>query len=349
MSFVTMPPQLRTLQSALGGMVLPLGILMIVSMLVLPLPILLLDIFFTFNILISLLILMIALHTYRPLDFSSFPSLLLVATVLRLALNVASTRIVLSEGHNGTAAAGKVIEAFGAFVIGGNFVVGIFVFIILVIINLVVITKGAGRVSEVSARFTLDAMPGKQMAIDADLNAGILTPEEATVKRDDVGREADFHGAMDGASKFVKGDAIAGILILAINVIGGLAIGITQHDLPLSIAAENYVILSVGDGLVAQIPGLLLSIATAIIVTRVSSSQDMAQHIASEVSLSRAWFPVAGVLALIGMVPGMPNVLFLLVALIALGIGVACLFAEREELHMLLAAQVREATPHWAR
>ena len=332
MSFVTMPPQLRTLQSALGGMVLPLGILMLVAMMVLPLPIMLLDIFFTFNILISLLILMIALHTYRPLDFSSFPSLLLVATVLRLALNVASTRIVLSEGHNGTGAAGKVIEAFGAFVIGGNFVVGIFVFIILVIINLVVITKGAGRVSEVSARFTLDAMPGKQMAIDADLNAGILTPEEATAKRDDVGREADFHGAMDGASKFVKGDAIAGVLILAINVIGGLAIGLTQHDLPLDIAAENYVILSVGDGLVAQIPSLLLSIATAIIVTRVSSSQDMAQHIASEVSLSRAWFPVAGVLALIGMVPGMPNLLFLLVAFIALGVGVACLISEREEL-----------------
>ena len=332
MSFVTMPPQLRTLQSALGVMVLPLGILMLVAMMVLPLPIMLLDIFFTFNILISLLILMIALHTYRPLDFSSFPSLLLVATVLRLALNVASTRIVLSEGHNGTGAAGKVIEAFGAFVIGGNFVVGIFVFIILVIINLVVITKGAGRVSEVSARFTLDAMPGKQMAIDADLNAGILTPEEATAKRDDVGREADFHGAMDGASKFVKGDAIAGVLILAINVIGGLAIGLTQHDLPLDIAAENYVILSVGDGLVAQIPSLLLSIATAIIVTRVSSSQDMAQHIASEVSLSRAWFPVAGVLALIGMVPGMPNLLFLLVAFIALGIGVACLISEREEL-----------------
>ena len=332
MSFVTMPPQLRTLQSTLGGMVLPLGILMLVAMMVLPLPIMLLDIFFTFNILISLLILMIALHTYRPLDFSSFPSLLLVATVLRLALNVASTRIVLSEGHNGTGAAGKVIEAFGAFVIGGNFVVGIFVFIILVIINLVVITKGAGRVSEVSARFTLDAMPGKQMAIDADLNAGILTPEEATAKRDDVGREADFHGAMDGASKFVKGDAIAGVLILAINVIGGLAIGLTQHDLPLDIAAENYVILSVGDGLVAQIPSLLLSIATAIIVTRVSSSQDMAQHIASEVSLSRAWFPVAGVLALIGMVPGMPNLLFLLVAFIALGIGVACLISEREEL-----------------
>ena len=345
MSFVTMPPQLRTLQSALGGMVLPLGILMLVAMMVLPLPIMLLDIFFTFNILISLLILMIALHTYRPLDFSSFPSLLLVATVLRLALNVASTRIVLSEGHNGTGAAGKVIEAFGAFVIGGNFVVGIFVFIILVIINLVVITKGAGRVSEVSARFTLDAMPGKQMAIDADLNAGILTPEEATAKRDDVGREADFHGAMDGASKFVKGDAIAGVLILAINVIGGLAIGLTQHDLPLDIAAENYVILSVGDGLVAQIPSLLLSIATAIIVTRVSSSQDMAQHIASEVSLSRAWFPVAGVLALIGMVPGMPNLLFLLVAFIALGIGVACLISEREELTEAVGGAVAGGDP----
>ena len=345
MSFVTMPPQLRTLQSALGGMVLPLGILMLVAMMVLPLPIMLLDIFFTFNILISLLILMIALHTYRPLDFSSFPSLLLVATVLRLALNVASTRIVLSEGHNGTGAAGKVIEAFGSFVIGGNFVVGIFVFIILVIINLVVITKGAGRVSEVSARFTLDAMPGKQMAIDADLNAGILTPEEATAKRDDVGREADFHGAMDGASKFVKGDAIAGVLILAINVIGGLAIGLTQHDLPLDIAAENYIILSVGDGLVAQIPSLLLSIATAIIVTRVSSSQDMAQHIASEVSLSRAWFPVAGVLALIGMVPGMPNLLFLLVAFIALGIGVACLISEREELTEAATGAVAGADP----
>ena len=325
-----MPPQMRTLQSTLGGMVLPAGILVLVAMMVLPLPILLLDILFTFNILLSLLILMIALHTYRPLDFSSFPSMLLVATVLRLALNVASTRIVLSEGHNGTGAAGKVIEAFGAFVIGGNFAVGIFVFIILVIINLVVITKGAGRVSEVSARFTLDAMPGKQMAIDADLNAGILSPEEATAKREDVGREADFHGAMDGASKFVKGDAVAAILILAINVIGGLAIGITQHDLPLSVAAENYVILSVGDGLVAQIPSLLLSIATAIIVTRVSSSTDMAEHIASEVSLSRAWFPVAGVLALIGIVPGMPNMLFLIGALIALGIGVACLRAERE-------------------
>ena len=299
------------------GLALPFGILMLVAMMVLPLPAFLLDLFFTVNILISLLILMVALHTFRPLDFSSFPSLLLVATVLRLALNVASTRIVLSSGHTGTEAAGKVIEAFGAFVIAGNFVVGIFVFAIIVIINLVVITKGAGRVSEVSARFTLDAMPGKQMAIDSDLNAGVLTAEEATMRREDVGREADFHGAMDGASKFVKGDAVAGILILAINVIGGLAIGTLQHDLSVGQAAQLYVLLSIGDGLVAQIPSLLLSIATAIIVTRVSSSQDMAQHIKGEISMSRAWFPVAGVLGLIGLVPGMPTMLFTSMAVIS--------------------------------
>jgi flagellar biosynthesis protein FlhA len=299
------------------GLALPFGILMLVAMMVLPLPAFLLDLFFTVNILISLLILMVALHTFRPLDFSSFPSLLLVATVLRLALNVASTRIVLSSGHTGTEAAGKVIEAFGAFVIAGNFVVGIFVFAIIVIINLVVITKGAGRVSEVSARFTLDAMPGKQMAIDSDLNAGVLTAEEATMRREDVGREADFHGAMDGASKFVKGDAVAGILILAINVIGGLAIGTLQHDLSVGQAAQLYVLLSIGDGLVAQIPSLLLSIATAIIVTRVSSSQDMAQHIKGEISMSRAWFPVAGVLGLIGLVPGMPTMLFTGMAVIS--------------------------------
>ena len=298
------------IRRSLTGLVLPLGILMLVAMMVLPLPAFILDFLFTINILMSLLILMVALHTYRPLDFSSFPSLLLVATVLRLGLNVASTRIVLSEGHTGTEAAGKVIEAFGAFVIAGNYVVGIFVFAILVIINLVVITKGAGRVSEVSARFTLDAMPGKQMAIDADLNAGVLTAEEATLRREDVAREADFHGAMDGASKFVKGDAIAGILILAVNVIGGLAIGMLQHDLSVGEASELYILLSIGDGLVAQIPSLLLSIATAIIVTRVSSRQDMAQHIKGEISMSRAWFPVAGVLGLIGLVPGMPTVLF---------------------------------------
>ena len=322
MSFVTMPPQLRTLQSALGGMVLPLGILMIVSMLVLPLPILLLDIFFTFNILISLLILMIALHTYRPLDFSSFPSLLLVATVLRLALNVASTRIVLSEGHNGTAAAGKVIEAFGAFVIGGNFVVGIFVFIILVIINLVVITKGAGRVSEVSARFTLDAMPGKQMAIDADLNSGLIGQEDARERRADVAREASFYGAMDGASKFVRGDAIAGILILFINVIGGFSIGILQYNLSADEAATNYILLTIGDGLVAQIPSLLLSVAAALIVTRVGSAADIGGQISEQILQSpKVFYITAGIIGSLGMVPGMPNMIFLFISAVLLLAG----------------------------
>ena len=295
----------------MSGSLLPVGILALVGMLVLPLPVVLLDIFFVFNITISLLILMVALHTHRPLDFSSFPNLLLLATVLRLGLNVASTRIVLSEGHNGADAAGKVIQAFGEFIVAGNYAVGLFVFAILVIINLVVITKGAGRVSEVSARFTLDAMPGKQMAIDADLNAGVLTPEEATDRRADVSKEADFYGSMDGASKFVKGDAIAGILILAINVIGGLIIGIAQHDLNVTQAAEFYILLSIGDGLVAQIPSLLLSIATAIIVTRVSSSENMSDHITRQVNLSAAWLPTSLVMLALGLVPGMPNILFI--------------------------------------
>ena len=303
------------------GSLLPLGILALVGMLVLPLPVFLLDLFFVFNITISLLILMVALHTQRPLDFSSFPNLLLLATVLRLGLNVASTRIVLSEGHNGADAAGKVIQAFGEFIVAGNYAVGLFVFAILVIINLVVITKGAGRVSEVSARFTLDAMPGKQMAIDADLNAGVLTPEEATERRADVSKEADFYGSMDGASKFVKGDAIAGILILAINVLGGLIIGISQHGLGVSQAAENYILLSIGDGLVAQIPSLLLSIATAIIVTRVSSSENMSDHITKQVNLSAAWLPTSLVMLALGLVPGMPNFLFLGFAIIAAGLA----------------------------
>ena len=291
---------------------LPVAILMLMVMMVIPLPSFLLDIFFTTNILLSLLILMVSIHTFRPLDFSSFPTVLLFATILRLGLNVASTRIVLSAGHTGPDAAGKVIEAFGEFVIAGNYVVGIFVFAILIIINLVVITKGAGRVSEVSARFTLDAMPGKQMAIDADLNAGLLTSEEAKQRREDIAKEADFYGSMDGASKFVKGDAIAGILILLINIIGGLIIGIAQHNLPVSIAAENYIILSVGDGLVAQIPSLLLAIATAIIVTRVSTSQDLSKQIGSQIGVKQAWLPSACVLFLLGLIPGMPNTLFLL-------------------------------------
>ena len=313
-----------------SGAVLPIGILALVAMMVLPLPVFLLDTFFVSNILVSLLILMVAMHTQRPLDFSSFPSLLLIATVLRLGLNVASTRVVLSEGHTGPDAAGKVIEAFGEFVISGNYAVGIFVFVILIIINLVVVTRGAGRVSEVSARFTLDAMPGKQMAIDADLNAGILSNEEAKRRREEIAEEADFYGAMDGASKFVKGDAVASILILVINIVGGLIIGLSQHDLPVGVAAENYVLLSVGDGLVAQIPSLLLAISTAIIVTRVSATHDMAENIGKQVSLSRAWIPVAGVLMLIGFVPGMPNIMFLAAALIAAGAGYWSFTRERD-------------------
>ena len=300
---------------------LPVGILILMTMMVIPLPVFLLDVFFTSNILISLIVLMVALQTFKPLDFSSFPTVLLFATVLRLGLNVASTRIVLSQGHTGTDAAGNVIEAFGNFVIGSDYVVGIFVFAILIIINLVVITKGAGRVSEVSARFTLDAMPGKQMAIDADLGAGVLSSEEAKEKRQSIEKEADFYGAMDGASKFVKGDAIAAILILIINVVGGLIIGTTQHDLSFTNAAENYVILSVGDGLVAQIPSLLLAMATAVIVTRISSNFDLSDQISQEVGMTKAWFPAAGVLLLIGFIPGMPNLLFIISAFFAGGIG----------------------------
>jgi flagellar biosynthesis protein FlhA len=322
---------LDNLRQIASGAIMPLGILALVAMMVLPLPVFLLDTFFVSNILVSLLILMVAMHTQRPLDFSSFPSLLLIATILRLGLNVASTRIVLSEGHNGADAAGKVIEAFGEFVISGNYAVGIFVFIILIIINLVVVTKGAGRVSEVSARFTLDAMPGKQMAIDADLNAGILSNEEAKARREEIAEEADFYGAMDGASKFVKGDAIASILILVINIVGGLIIGLAQHDLAVEVAAQNYVLLSIGDGLVAQIPSLLLAISTAIIVTRVSATHDMAENIGKQVSLSRAWIPVAAVLLLIGFIPGMPNFMFLAAALVAGGAGYWSYTREQEE------------------
>jgi flagellar biosynthesis protein FlhA len=300
---------------------MPIGILALVAMMVLPLPVLLLDTFFITNILVSLLVLMVALHTYRPLEFSSFPSLLLIATVLRLGLNVASTRVILTGGHEGSSSAGQVIEAFGEFVIAGNYTVGIFVFVILVIINLVVITKGAGRVAEVSARFTLDAMPGKQMAIDADLNAGVLTNDQAKERREEIAQESEFYGAMDGASKFVKGDAIAGILILVINLLGGLIIGLLQYKLSFEQAAESYVLLSIGDGLVAQIPSLLLAIATAIIVTRVSTKHDMAENIGLQIGLSRAWLPVSAVLLLMGFIPGMPNGLFLTAALFAGAIG----------------------------
>ena len=295
---------------------IPIGIMILIAMMVIPLSPLLLDVLFTSNLLVSLLVLMVALQTFRPLDFSSFPTVLLFATVLRLGLNVASTRVILKNGHNGTDAAGSIIEAFGEFVMSGSYAVGLFVFAILVIINLIVITKGAGRVSEVAARFTLDAMPGKQMAIDADLNAGILSSEEAKDRRKEIAKEGEFYGAMDGAAKFVKGDAIAGILILIINIIGGLIIGTVNHDLSLSQSAESYILLTVGDGLVAQIPSLLLAMATATIVTRISSDEnDLAGQISNQMGLSRAWVPVSAVLLLFGLVPGMPNTLFLTGAL----------------------------------
>ncbi|MEL0246603.1 MAG: flagellar biosynthesis protein FlhA [Alphaproteobacteria bacterium] len=295
---------------------IPIGIMILIAMMVIPLSPLLLDVLFTSNLLVSLLVLMVALQTFRPLDFSSFPTVLLFATVLRLGLNVASTRVILKNGHNGTDAAGSIIEAFGEFVMSGSYAVGLFVFAILVIINLIVITKGAGRVSEVAARFTLDAMPGKQMAIDADLNAGILSSEEAKDRRKEIAKEGEFYGAMDGAAKFVKGDAIAGILILIINIIGGLIIGTVNHDLSLSQSAESYILLTVGDGLVAQIPSLLLAMATATIVTRISSDEnDLSGQISKQMGLSKAWVPVSAVLLLFGLVPGMPNTLFLTGAL----------------------------------
>jgi flagellar biosynthesis protein FlhA len=302
------------------GLGAPMVLLMLLAMLVIPLPPIALDMFFTFNITLSLVVMLVVVYTRRPLEFSVFPSMLLIATLLRLALNVASTRVVLLEGHTGGDAAGKVIEAFGAFVIGGNYAVGLVVFLILVIINFVVVTKGAGRVSEVSARFTLDAMPGKQMAIDADLNSGLIDQDEARSRREDVAREADFYGAMDGASKFVRGDAIAGILILFINIIGGLSIGMAQHDLDFSTALQNYVLLTIGDGLVAQIPSLLLSTSAAIIVTRVASTQDVGGQIVSQLFTSPKALAVAAVvLFMMGVIPGMPNFAFLTLAAAAAG------------------------------
>ncbi len=302
-------------QAGARGLGAPLVLVMLLAMVVIPLPPIALDMFFTFNITLSLVVMLVVVYTRRPLEFSVFPSLLLIATLLRLALNVASTRVVLLEGHTGGDAAGKVIEAFGAFVIGGNYAVGLVVFLILVIINFVVVTKGAGRVSEVSARFTLDAMPGKQMAIDADLNSGLIDQDTARERREDVAREADFYGAMDGASKFVRGDAVAGILILFINIIGGLSIGMAQHDLDFSTALQNYVLLTIGDGLVAQIPSLLLSTSAAIIVTRVASTQDVGGQIVSQLFTSPKALGVSGaVLFLMGIIPGMPNFAFLTLA-----------------------------------
>jgi flagellar biosynthesis protein FlhA len=300
---------------ARNGLGVPLLVMVVLAMMVLPLPAFLLDIFFTFNISLSLMILLAVIYVRRALEFATFPTVLLGATLLRLGLNVASTRIVLINGHTGAQAAGHVIAAFGHFVVGGNYAVGMVVFTVLVIINFVVITKGAGRISEVSARFTLDAMPGRQMAIDADLNAGIITQADAIVRRQEVREEGDFYGAMDGASKFVRGDAIAGILIVFINMFGGTIIGAAQHGMSLADAGRTYALLTIGDGLVAQIPALLLSVAVAILVTRVSRPHDMSQQIMSQVlGQPRALGVTSGILALLGVIPGMPNFVFLAMA-----------------------------------
>jgi flagellar biosynthesis protein FlhA len=299
----------------------PLVIVMVLAMLILPLPAFVLDLFFTFNIAFSLIILLVVVYTVKPLEFASFPTVILLATILRLALNVASTRIVLIEGHKGGDAAGKVIEAFGAFVIGGNFAVGLVVFAILIIINFMVVTKGAGRIAEVGARFTLDAMPGKQMAIDADLNAGLLTQDEARARRAEVATEADFYGSMDGASKFVRGDAVAGIIILFVNMIGGLAIGVLQHGLSFAEAGKIYVLLSIGDGLVAQIPSLLLSTASALVVTKVGSTgENIGQQVTAQLFANpKALTVTAAVVGALGVIPGMPNMVFILLAVVLAG------------------------------
>ena len=300
-----------------AAIVLPFGIFALFVLFVLPIPPLLLDIFFVLNIAIAVAVLMVALNARKPLDFSSFPSVLLFATLLRLALNVASTRIVLVKGHEGGNAAGDIIASFSQFLVGGNFAVGLFVFSILLIINMIVITKGAGRVSEVSARFVLDALPGKQMAIDADIAAGLITADEARERRREVTIEADFYGSMDGASKFVKGDAIAALLILGVNIIGGFALGMISHGLSAAEAGQLYVTLAVGDALVAQVPALLLSIAAAAIVTRVSDTRDLAGQIGGQFADPRGWLPVAAILAAIGSVPAMPQMIFLPAAGIA--------------------------------
>ncbi|SQH77530.1 component of the flagellar export machinery FlhA [Shewanella benthica] len=315
--------------SSFKGIGTPVFVLAALGMIILPMPSFLLDILFSFNIALALVVLLVAIYTDRPLDFAAFPSVLLIATLLRLALNVASTRIILLEGHNGGDAAGKVIESFGSVVIGGNYAVGLVVFLILIIINFAVVTKGAGRIAEVSARFTLDAMPGKQMAIDADLNAGVLNQDQARERRAEVTKEADFYGAMDGASKFVKGDAIAGIMIMVINILGGFVIGMVQHGMDFSSAVEIYTLLTIGDGLVAQIPGLLLSIAAALMVTRQNESGDMGQMMMSQMLDNPKSITIAaGILFIMGIVPGMPHFAFISLALI---IGAVAYFLHRKQ------------------
>ncbi|MCX7672836.1 MAG: flagellar biosynthesis protein FlhA [Thiobacillaceae bacterium] len=304
----------------------PALVIVVLAMMILPLPPFVLDILFTFNIALAMIVLLIGLYTLKPLDFSVFPTVLLVTTLLRLSLNVASTRVILMEGNTGPDAAGKVIEAFGHFLVGGNYAVGLIVFIILVVINFVVITKGAGRIAEVSARFTLDAMPGKQMAIDADLNAGLIGEEEARRRRAEIAREADFYGSMDGASKFVRGDAVAGLIIMVLNIVGGLIIGVAQHGMSFADAARTYTLLTIGDGLVAQIPALIISTAAGMVVSRVASEEDLNQQLMGQVfARPQAVFLTAGILALLGIIPGMPHLAFLLMAALLAGLGFALL------------------------
>ncbi|MCW5624639.1 MAG: flagellar biosynthesis protein FlhA [Burkholderiales bacterium] len=319
-----MAEAIRSGRITIGTLAGPILILLVLGMMTLPLPTLLLDLLFTFNIAMSMIVLLAALFALNPLDFSAFPSVLLVTTLLRLSLNVASTRVVLLEGHAGPGAAGHVIEAFGNFLVGGNYAVGIVVFVILVIINFVVITKGAGRIAEVSARFTLDAMPGKQMAIDADLNAGLIGEDEARKRRSAIAQEADFFGSMDGASKFVRGDAIAGIIITVLNVLGGLVIGMMQHDLDFATAAETYTLLTIGDGLVAQIPALIISTAAGVVVSRVTTDEDLSQQLMRQLfSRSQVLYITGSILALLGVIPGMPHVAFLFMAAVLVGAGYA--------------------------
>ncbi len=340
----TAMPTLRDLLRTGAGV--PLGVLGVLAMIVLPLPPMALDILFTFNIALSIIIMMAVFYVARPVEFGVFPTVLLVATLLRLALNVASTRVVLLHGHTGPGAAGRVIQSFGEFVIGGNFAVGVVVFCILTIINFVVVTKGSGRISEVSARFTLDSMPGKQMAIDADLNAGLITQDEARARRADVRAEADFYGSMDGASKFVRGDAVAGILILFINIIGGLAIGTIGHGLPISQAGKTYTLLTIGDGLVTQIPALLLSTAVALIVTRMSRAQDMTGELTKQLfGNPKALGVAAGLLGAMGLIPGMPNLAFLSMATVCGAVAYA--LAKRRAMPAAEpAAAPKTATPN---
>ncbi len=324
LSNVKLPPWLQGLATAQNkaSLAAPILIIMLLAMMILPLPAFVLDLFFSFNIALSIIVLLTALYTVKPLDFMAFPTILLLSTMLRLALNVGSTRVVLTEGHTGADAAGKVIEAFGHFLIGGNYTVGIVVFIILTIINFVVVTKGAGRIAEVGARFALDAMPGKQMAIDADLNAGLIGEAEAKKRRSEVSMEAEFYGAMDGASKYVRGDAIAGILVTVINVVGGLLVGVIQHDMPFADAIKNYTLLAIGDGLVAQIPSLVISIAAGIVVSRVASDQDIGSQLMGQLfAKPQVMYITAAIIGGMGLIPGMPNLVFLLLGATLGGAG----------------------------